>query len=127
MAAGVHAIEYVGAMLNGGVVVSDFLNVGIVEAVILELRVVRLLTRRAGADCEGADGQGIFLHQRGYLEFLKIDHAASSLNIFIAENQISICIRNPTCILNPKPPSPFTKHKISHPKFHHRFINPNFL
>jgi hypothetical protein len=50
MAAGVHAIEYVGAMLNGGVVVSDFLNVGIVEAVILELRVVRLLTRRAGAD-----------------------------------------------------------------------------
>ena len=64
--------------------VSDFLYVGVVEAVILELRVLGLLTGQAGGDGQGAEGKGIFLHQRGYLKFLEIDHAASSLNIFIA-------------------------------------------
>ena len=50
-------------MLDGGVMVSDFLYVGVVEAVILELRVLGLLTGQARADGQGAEGDGIVLHQ----------------------------------------------------------------
>jgi hypothetical protein len=123
--AGVHAVEYVGAVLDGGVVVPYLLYVGVVEAVILQLGVMGLFAGRAGAYSQGAEGMGVFLHQRGYLEFLEIDHAASSLNIFIAQNQISICIRNHTCTRTKNPPFPsrtsskYPSQPLPHPQGFH--------